>query len=63
MERRTGAPKAKSSMTDDKPDANTEGGINAGSYIISVTHVSVETDLKPTTYNLKELEEIFYNTS
>ncbi len=48
-------------MTDDNTDANTEGGINAGSHIISVTHVNVETDLNPTTYNLKEPEEIFYN--
>jgi putative hydrolase of the HAD superfamily len=58
---KTGATAATSVMLGDTPDADIQGGINAGMDQVFVNHLGVPTDLKPTyTVNsLKELETIF----
>ncbi|HRI20640.1 MAG TPA: HAD-IA family hydrolase, partial [Panacibacter sp.] len=58
---KTGALKEESIMIGDNPEADIQGGINAGLDTIFVNHLNVQTLVQPTytIYHLKELEAIF----
>lgn len=57
----TGARVEESIMIGDNPDADIQGGINAGIDTIFVNHLNIKAHVKPTytVYHLQELENIF----
>lgn len=58
---KTGAQKAESIMIGDNPDADIQGGINAGIDTVLVNHLNIVPHVQPTytVYHLKELETLF----
>lgn len=58
---KTGAVKEESIMIGDNPEADIQGGINAGLDTVFVNHLHVQTHVQPTytIWHLKELEDIF----